>query len=59
MSTDYDALHRQVNEYYKALPDVPGVDKISQTMREFGLKRSDVREFIGISDLLDFSDADD
>ena len=59
MSDSYDSIHKQVNEFCAALEDLSESQQISQAAKEFSLTRDQVREILGLKDLLQFSDLGD
>jgi hypothetical protein len=56
MTDSYDSLHKKVNEFCMTPDDQPESQRISQAAKEFGLTRDQVREILGLKDLLQFSD---
>ena len=56
MTDSYDSLHKKVNEFCTTPDDQPESQRISQAAKEFGLTRDQVREILGLKDLLQFSD---
>jgi len=59
MSDSYDSIQKQVNEFCDALEDLSESQQISQAAKEFSLTRDQVREILGLKDLLQFSDLGD
>lgn len=55
MSTSYESLHKQVNDFCAAMKGQSEVDKISRATKGFDLTRDQVREILGIKDLIQFS----
>ena len=56
MSTSYESLHKQVNDFCAALQEQSEVEKVSLATREFDLTRDQVREILGVKDLIQFYD---
>ena len=56
MSTSYESLHKQVNDFCAALEELSEVEKISLATKTFDLTRDQVREILGLKDLIQFSD---
>lgn len=56
MSISYGSLHKQVNDFCAALEELSEVEKISLATKTFDLTRDQVREILGLKDLIQFSD---
>ena len=51
----YDELLRAVNERFKAVENINEDEAIKLLMKEFNLSRSEVSEFLGLTDLRNHS----
>ena len=55
----YEPLHQQLNKFWAVLDSQSESEKISLAAKKFDITRDQVREILGIKDLIQFTDAVD